>query len=163
MSCSLPRVPHQMPASLACSLGCRLLRKWTRWVEIGSRTDSAGTCSKQCPSLSILTAIIYMDFSQYTDMISVCGCCSLSQYANIHNAYHHGISGMMKYRSPCCCPSCTTCPAGGHRCPSAREPRAVSPTRRCRSPMVWDGSHIWDISLSSFMSEDNIKPLVRLM
>ena len=37
-----------------------------------------------------------MDFSQYTDMISVCGCCSLSQYANIHNAYHQsGISGMM--------------------------------------------------------------------
>ena len=43
MSWSLPRVPHQIPASLAWSLGWRLLRKWTRWVEIGSRTDSAGT------------------------------------------------------------------------------------------------------------------------
>ena len=48
MSWSLPRVPHQMPASLAWSLGCRLLRKWTRWVEMGSSTDSGGTWRYVC-------------------------------------------------------------------------------------------------------------------
>ena len=42
MSWSLPRVPHQIPASLACSFGWRLLRKWTRWVVMGSRMDSGG-------------------------------------------------------------------------------------------------------------------------
>jgi hypothetical protein len=32
-----------MPESLACSLGILLLRKWGRWVVIGSRIDSGGT------------------------------------------------------------------------------------------------------------------------
>ena len=42
ISWSLPRVPHQIPASRACSLGCRLFRKWYRWVVMGRRMDSGG-------------------------------------------------------------------------------------------------------------------------
>ena len=42
ISCSFPNVPHQIPASLAWSLGCLLLRKWTKCVVIGSKIDSGG-------------------------------------------------------------------------------------------------------------------------
>ena len=50
MSCSLPSVPHQMPASLAWSLGWRLFRKWHKWVVIGSKIDSGGVWNKMFDS-----------------------------------------------------------------------------------------------------------------
>ena len=44
---SLLRVPHHIPESRACSFGILLLRKWGRWVVIGSKMDSGGTSPAQ--------------------------------------------------------------------------------------------------------------------